>query len=156
MDIHLICDAEIPQEVLLLMPNPPACQHSPSANLCRAIVLIIMLIIARALLFSKPAKQARDNVPCELYKMFSDCCPQCIRLLQGRKPVAGIKNIVTDGFGVRGQVDFIDFQSMPNGEFKILLNYIDHGFKNLTSVPLVAKRASSVAMALFWQQVLQE
>ena len=70
--------------------------------------------------------------------------------------MAGIKNIVTDGFGVRGQVDFIDFQSTPNGEFKFLLNYIDHGFKNLTSVPLVAKRASSVAMALFWQQVLKE
>ena len=100
--------------------------------------------------FYKRAKQAYDNVPRELCKMFTDCCPQCIRVLQGRKPVAGIKNIVTEGFGVRGQVDLIDFQSiMPDGEFKFLLNYIDHGIKKLTSVPLVAKRASSVAVALF-------
>jgi hypothetical protein len=98
--------------------------------------------------FSKRAKQAYDNVPREICKMFTDCCPQCIRVLQGRKPVAGIKNIVTEGFGVRGQVDLIDFQSMPDGEFKFLLNYIDHGIKKLTSVPLVAKRASGVALAL--------
>ena len=98
--------------------------------------------------FSKRAKQAYDNVPQELCKMFTDCCPQCIRVLQGRKQVVGIKNIVTKGFCVRGQVDLIDFQSMPDGEFKFLLNYIDHGIKKLTSVPLVAKRALSVAMAL--------
>ncbi len=62
--------------------------------------------------------------------------------------MAGIKNIVTKGFSVRGQVDLIDFQSVPDGEFKFLLNYIDHGIKKLTSVPLVAKRASIVAVAL--------
>jgi hypothetical protein len=74
--------------------------------------------------------------------MFTDYFPQCIRVLQRRKPVAGIKNILTEGFGIRGQVDLIDFQSMPDGEFKFLFNCIDHG------VPLVAKRASSVAVAL--------
>ncbi len=62
--------------------------------------------------------------------------------------MAGIKNIVTKGFSVHGQVNLIDFQSMPDGEFKFLLNYIDHGIKKLTSVPLVAKRALSVAVAL--------
>ena len=62
--------------------------------------------------------------------------------------MAGIKNIVTKGFCVHGQVDLIDFQSMPDGEFKFLLNYIDHGIKKLTSVPLVAKRALSMAVAL--------
>ena len=98
--------------------------------------------------FSKQAKQAYDNVPQELCKMFTDCCPQCIRVLQGRKPVAGIKNIVTEGFGVRGQVDLIDFQIMPDGEFKFLLHYIDHDIKKLTSVPLFAKHALSVAVAL--------
>ncbi len=52
-------------------------------------------------------------------------------------PVAGIKNIVTYGMGDRGQVDLIDFQSMPDGALKYLLNYIDHGVKKLSSVPLV-------------------
>jgi hypothetical protein len=66
-----------------------------------------------------------------------------------KKLVAGIKNIiVTNGFGVRGQIDLINFQSMPDGEFKFLLNYLDDGIKKLTSIPLVAKRASAAAFAL--------
>ena len=89
------------------------------------------------------------NVTREVCKMFTDVCPHCVAVLSRRKPVAGIKNIVTDGMGVRGQVDLIDFQSMPDGAFKFLLNYIDHGVKKLSSVPLVSKRASSVALALF-------
>jgi hypothetical protein len=62
--------------------------------------------------------------------------------------VAGIRNIVTEGFGVRGQVNLIDFQSMPDGLFKYLLNYIDHGVKKLTSIPLTSTRAPSVSFAL--------
>jgi hypothetical protein len=66
--------------------------------------------------FWKHAKRAHENVPCELCKMFSDCCSQYIRVIQAKKSVAGgIKNIVTKGFGVRSQVDMIEFQSMPDG-----------------------------------------
>jgi hypothetical protein len=65
--------------------------------------------------FSKRANRAHENVPRELCTMFSSCCPQCITVMQAKKPVAGIKNIVTEGFSVRGQVDMIDFQSMPDG-----------------------------------------
>ena len=42
---------------------------------------------------------------------------------------AGSQPILTKGFGRRGQVDLIDFQSMPDGDFKFLLNYQDHGIK---------------------------
>ena len=59
-----------------------------------------------------------------------------------------MRNIITEGFGVRGQVDLIDFQSTPDGQFKYLLNYIDHGVKKLNCVPLTSKRASTVAYAL--------
>ena len=55
--------------------------------------------------------------------------------------MAGIKNIVTKGFGVYGQVNLINFQSMPDGLFKYLLNYLDHGVKKLTSIPLTSKQA---------------
>jgi hypothetical protein len=75
-------------------------------------------------------------------------CPQCVSVLSHRRPRAGVKNIVTE-MGVHGQVDLIDFQSMPDGNFKYLLNYIDHGVKRLTSIPLVSKQVSSVAFALF-------
>ena len=82
--------------------------------------------------------------------MFTDVCPHCVsKLLSCSKPVAGIRNIVTEGFSVQGQVDLFDFQSMPDGPFKYLLNYIDHGVKKLTSIPLTSKRATSVAFALF-------
>ena len=50
--------------------------------------------------------------------------------------------------GQRGQVDLIDFQSMPDGNFKFFLNYIDHGIKFLISIPIVAKRASCIAQVL--------
>ena len=79
---------------------------------------------------------------------FTDVCPHCIRILSRRKPVVGVKNIITFGFGVQGQVHLIDFQSMPDGAFLFLLNYIDHGIKKLTSIPIVAKRATTVAFAL--------
>ena len=71
------------------------------------------------------------------------------RLSTLRQAFAGIRNIVTEGFGVRGQVDLINFQSMPDGPFKYLLNYIDHRVKKLMSIPLTSKRAASVAFALF-------
>ncbi len=62
--------------------------------------------------------------------------------------MAGLRPIITHGFGVRGQVNLINFQSMPDGVFHFLLNYIDHGIKILSSVPIVRKRASCVAYAL--------
>ena len=94
------------------------------------------------------SRDRHGNVTREICKMFTDVCPHCIRILSRRKPVAGVKNIITFGFGVRGQVDLIDFQSMPDGSFVFLLNLIDHGVKKLTCIPLVAKRASTVAFAL--------
>jgi hypothetical protein len=80
--------------------------------------------------------------------MFSDCCAQCITIIQVKKLVAGIKYIVTKGSGVRGQVDMIEFQSMPDGPFQLLMNYIDHGIEKLTATPLVAKRVTDVGVAL--------
>jgi hypothetical protein len=53
-------------------------------------------------------------------------------------------------FCTRGQVDLIDFQSMPYGLFHFLLNYVDHGVKFLFSMPSVCKckHASCIAIAL--------
>ena len=52
------------------------------------------------------------------------------------------------GFGSRGQVDLIDFQSCPDNEFKYLLNYQDHGIKLYDCRPLKDKRAQTIAFAL--------
>lgn len=68
--------------------------------------------------------------------------------LNKKKPPAGHRPILTHGFGARGQIDCIDFQSMPDGEFRYLLNYQDHGIKFVFSVPMTSKRSSAVAWAL--------
>ena len=88
------------------------------------------------------------NVPRSICKLFTDLCPRCIECHQRNRPTAGLRPIITNGFNVRGQVDLIDFQSMPDGEFRFLLNYIDHGIKFLFSIPIVRKRASCIAVAL--------
>lgn len=89
------------------------------------------------------------NVPRSICKLFTDLCPRCIERHQRNKPTAGLRPIVTDGFNVRGQVDLVDFQSMPDGEFRFLLNYIDHGIKFLFSIPITRKKGSCIAIALF-------
>jgi len=42
----------------------------------------------------------------------------------------------------------IDFQSAPDGEFKFLLTYIDHGTKLALSTAMTSKRANAVARVL--------
>lgn len=90
-----------------------------------------------------------NNCPRPVCKLFTDTCPHCIEHRDRNRPVAGLRPIITRGFNVRGQVDLVDFQSMPDGEFRFLLNYIDHGIKFLFSIPIVRKRASCIALALF-------
>ena len=55
--------------------------------------------------------------------LFVACCAICTRAKQRKKTVAGFKPIITPGFGSRGQVDLIDMQSCPDGQFKFLMNY---------------------------------
>jgi len=90
-----------------------------------------------------------SNCPRPVCKLFTDTCPRCVERQQRNRPTAGLRPIITRGFNVRGQVDLIDFQSMADGSFRFLLNYIDHGIKFLFSVPIIAKRASCIALALF-------
>jgi hypothetical protein len=90
--------------------------------------------------FSKQAKDAHGNVMQIICKMFSDCCLHCIALLSRRKPVSGIKNTITFGFGAQGQVYLIDFQSMPDGDFQLLLNSMIMGSRSLRPFHLLQSR----------------
>jgi hypothetical protein len=89
-----------------------------------------------------------ENIARDYCKLYTDLCPICIQRQTRSRPVAGLKPIVTYGFGTRGQVDLIDFQSMPDGSFRFLMNYMDHGVKFLFSIPIVQKTGSSIAVAL--------
>jgi hypothetical protein len=53
------------------------------------------------------------SVPRWVVELFVQCCPTCVRRRPRKKPVVGHKPILTRGFGSRGQVDLIDFQSCP-------------------------------------------
>jgi hypothetical protein len=92
--------------------------------------------------------QSIHNIGRVCTKLFTRTCPICIQRETRLRPTPGIKPIMTRGLGTLGQIDLIDFQSMPNGDFRFLLNYIDHGVKFLFSIPLKRKRASCIAIAL--------
>jgi hypothetical protein len=62
-----------------------------------------------------------ENIGRELCKMITNMCPISITRLKCNWLVAGIKPIITHGFGTQGQVDLIDFQSMHNGNFCFLI-----------------------------------
>lgn len=49
---------------------------------------------------------------------------------------------------VRTQIDLIDFQSMPDGEYKYVLVYQDHGIKFCQLRPLKEKTHKAVATEL--------
>ena len=74
----------------------------------------------------KKVKERYCNVAREWVKFFPKTCPGCIERALKMKPLAGLRNIITMGFGVRGQCDIINLQSMADGVFKYLLNYINH------------------------------
>lgn len=88
------------------------------------------------------------NIPRNVCDLFCQTCPTCVAGSNRSRPAAGLRPILTNGFGKRGQVDLINFQSMHDGIFRYLLNYIDHECKFLISIPIRAKTASCVAYAL--------
>lgn len=51
-------------------------------------------------------------------KMFVAFCKTCVRKCAAPKKGIIVKPIILEGFNMRGQVDLIDFQSCPDGEFK--------------------------------------
>ena len=71
-----------------------------------------------------------------------------MRKTAAEKTSAGHQPIITFGFGSQGQVDLIDLQCMPDGEYKYLLVYHDHGTKFWRLAPLKRKTATAVASVL--------
>lgn len=84
------------------------------------------------------------NIPRPAIEFFLSTCAICnCKKNMNRKLV--VKPIISKDFNERGQVDLVDFQSVPDGKFKWILNYQDHSTKFLSLRPLESKRASEVA-----------
>ena len=98
--------------------------------------------------FELRVKQHWCRVPRWVTELVVECCSQCNQRAVRKVSTAGHKPILTKGLGNRGQVDLIDFQSCPDGEYKFLLNYQDHGIKLYDCRPLTSKRNTAVAFAL--------
>ena len=80
------------------------------------------------------------RVPRWALELYTDLCPVCVSALPRKVNTAGSQPIVTKGFQRRGQIDLIDFQSLPDGDYKFLLNYQDHGIKLFHCMPLTVRR----------------
>ena len=64
-------------------------------------------------------------------------------------PKAGHQPIITRGFGARGQIDLIDMQSMPDGPFRFIVNYTDHGVKSTFLSALASKECRTIELWFF-------
>jgi len=80
-------------------------------------------------------------------EIFAACCVVCNQKKSSVKKLA-VRPIISSAFGERGQIDLIDFQSCPDGEFKWVLNYQDHTTKFVVLRPLKRKAAVDVAREL--------
>ena len=89
------------------------------------------------------------NVTQEVIELYKSYCVECAKKRR-RRAVKGVvvRPILTTNYGSRGQVDLIDMQSMPNGQYKWILVYQDHLTKYCILRPITSKRAAEVAFQL--------
>lgn len=90
-------------------------------------------------------KSKFQNIPRIVVVEYLKLCKPCEE--KGKNPKKGIvvKPILSKEFNERGQVDLVDYQSTPDGEFKFVLNYQDHLTKFTILKALKTKTANEVA-----------
>lgn len=94
-------------------------------------------------------KKTYANITAEAVKIFISLCEEC--QCRRNKPTRAnlvVKPIRSSDLNSRGQVDLIDMQSQPDGNFKWILNYQDHFTKFVHLRPLQRKCADEVALTL--------
>ena len=77
-------------------------------------------------------------------------CQRLIEKMKKKEMTAGIvlKPILATYFNERGQVDLVDFQTLPDGEYKWIMHFQDHLSKYHFLRPLETKTAKEVADSL--------
>jgi hypothetical protein len=94
-------------------------------------------------------KKFGASIPRWACELFVKTCPSCIRGSIRPTHKAGHRPIISLGFASRGQIDLIDMQSMPDGAFKWIMNYSDHGIKLCKFFSVCSKECRGVAWRLF-------
>lgn len=98
---------------------------------------------------AKETKKKFANIQQKHVLLFNSLCMGCQkkRTKAGNKKVV-VKPIISDGFMTRGQLDLIDYQSMPDGIWKWAMHYQDHSNKLSVLDALTTKCAREVAYRL--------
>ena len=86
------------------------------------------------------------NITQKQVKYFVESCSKCyLKKSKARKGIV-VKPIVSNDFNSRCQIDLIDMQSQPDGEYKFILDYQDHLTKFCFLKPLKKKTKEEVAI----------
>ncbi|KRZ61241.1 KRAB-A domain-containing protein 2 [Trichinella nativa] len=86
------------------------------------------------------------NVTLEICKIYIGFCEDC-QLKRKKKIPKGlvVKSIVSSSIMSRGQVDLINYQTLPDGKFNYVMTYIDHFSKFCVLRPLKSESSAEVA-----------
>lgn len=97
----------------------------------------------------KKIKEHYANIPMAAVKSFIENCERCAEKSK-KKCARGVvvRPILASSLNERGQVDLIDYQSLPDGEYKFILHYKEHLTKFSICRPLKRKTAADVAAEL--------
>ena len=93
-------------------------------------------------------KGSHANVTKELIQLYVDLCETCAMKKRKIRKSLVIKPIISNLLNSRCQVDLIDMQSTPDGEFKHICHYQDHLTKFSILRPHKTKEAVEVAFTL--------
>lgn len=89
------------------------------------------------------------NITQDDIKIFLNFCEVCQTKRNRVKKGIVVKPIISTYMNSRAQIDLIDFQSNPDGNFKFILTYQDHLTKFVVLRALKSKTAAEVAMHVF-------
>jgi hypothetical protein len=81
--------------------------------------------------------------------LFKELCEEC--QLKKRKVASKglvVKSLLSKDLNCRGQVDLVDMQSLPDGDYTFIMHYQDHPTKFSVLKALTSKRAAEVGYQL--------
>lgn len=93
----------------------------------------------------KELRRKYRNITYKDVNMFLSLCEQCLQKPKREKKNIGEKPLLLQDFNYRCQVDLIDYQSHPDGDFKFILVYQDHLTNFVVLKALASKEAVEVA-----------
>ncbi|KAL1488341.1 hypothetical protein ABEB36_014818 [Hypothenemus hampei] len=97
----------------------------------------------------KKVSEHYANIPISSVKKVIAQCERCAEKIKKSSTVGlVVRPLISKDLNQRGQIDLIDFQSLPDGDYKFILHYQEHLTKYSLLRPLTSKRAIDVAKEL--------